>query len=123
MVSDGLLQPEVTPLQEGEAVRIGTGAPIPAGADAVVQVEDTSVVTKEGGEEVEISVNKVPVKGQDIRFRLIEVEMCKISVSDFRRLGCDVSKNTVVLMRGERLKGPHIGVLAAVGKSTVTVYK
>ncbi|XP_015834901.1 gephyrin isoform X3 [Tribolium castaneum] len=98
--------PHTSPLQPGEAIRIGTGAPIPPGADAVVQVEDTSVLRKSKGEEIEINVNKAPVKGQDIR-----------------RMGCDVAKNTVVLMNGERLKAPHVGVLAAVGKSTVTVYK
>ncbi|RZB40929.1 MoeA N domain containing protein [Asbolus verrucosus] len=98
--------PTSMPLQKGEAVRLGTGAPIPAGADAVVQVEDTKVLVQEGGEEIEININKAPVKGQDIR-----------------RIGCDVAKNTVVLLRGERLKSAHIGVLAAVGKSTVTVYK
>lgn len=40
-----------------------------------------------------------------------------------RLMGCDVAKNTVVLRSGERIKAPHVGVLAAVGKSTVTVYK
>jgi gephyrin len=34
-----------------------------------------------------------------------------------------VSKNTTIFLEGERLKAAHIGVLAAVGKSTVTIYK
>lgn len=62
-----LFQPYASPLQPGEAIRIGTGAPIPPGADAVVQVEDTNVLKKESGEEIEININKAPVKGQDIR--------------------------------------------------------
>ena len=33
--------PPTTPLGPGEAIRIMTGAPMPAGADAVVMVEDT----------------------------------------------------------------------------------
>jgi molybdopterin biosynthesis enzyme len=56
-------------LEAGEAVRIGTGAPIPAGADAVVQVEDTTVLKKDAGDEIEISINKKPVDGQDIRLK------------------------------------------------------
>ncbi|KAJ3631667.1 hypothetical protein MTP99_012783 [Tenebrio molitor] len=98
--------PNLLPLEAGEAVRIGTGAPIPAGADAVVQVEDTAVLKKNACDEIEISINKKPVDGQDIR-----------------RLGSDLSKNTTIFLKGERLKFAHIGVLAAVGKSTVTIYK
>jgi molybdopterin molybdotransferase len=40
-----------TPLAAGQAVQINTGAPLPTGADAVVRVEDTTVV----GEEVTIA--------------------------------------------------------------------
>lgn len=45
-----------TPLGAGQAVQINTGAPLPAGADAVVRIEDTSVV----GEEVIVSAAVKP---------------------------------------------------------------
>ncbi len=34
----------IQPLQTGRVMRITTGAPVPKGADAVVQVEDTELV-------------------------------------------------------------------------------
>lgn len=50
-------------------MRITTGAPIPAGSDAVVQVEDTKLVTssEDGREELVIEILKAPQLGQDIR--------------------------------------------------------
>ena len=50
-------------------MRISTGAPLPPGADAVIQVEDTEL-TKEaddGKTELEIKLLTVPKIGQDIR--------------------------------------------------------
>ncbi|KAJ2816333.1 hypothetical protein GGI24_005750, partial [Coemansia furcata] len=41
-----------TPLRPGEVVRVATGAPIPAGADAVVMVEDTRLLESSDGEEI-----------------------------------------------------------------------
>lgn len=54
----------------GYCVRINTGAPVPDGADAVVQVEDTILVhsADQGTKELEIKVMKAPTVGQDIRF-------------------------------------------------------
>lgn len=50
-------------MKEGEAVEISTGAPVPDSADAVVQIEDTSVVLNENA----ITIN-VPISlNQDIR--------------------------------------------------------
>ena len=37
-------KPEDHKLQPGSCVRINTGAPVPPGADAVVQVEDTELI-------------------------------------------------------------------------------
>ena len=39
----GVLEPS-EPLKKSQAVRITTGSPIPSGADAVVQVEDTKLI-------------------------------------------------------------------------------
>ena len=62
-------EPEKLILQPGECVRINTGAPVPAGADAVVQVEDTELTktSEDGKEEVEIKILSEPKPGQDIR--------------------------------------------------------
>ena len=86
---------QVTP---GTAIRIMTGAPIPAGADAVVRFEDTQV----DGEWVSIQVEAPP--GENVR-----------------AAGEDVLKGAVVLQRGTRLRPQEIGMLAGVGRARVHV--
>jgi molybdopterin molybdotransferase len=83
----------------GEAVRIFTGAPIPAGADAVVKQEDTTT----DGDVVRITS---PVKpGQNI----------------FRR-GQEMKAGDVVLPAGAVLSPVALGVLAAVGQTEAMVF-
>lgn len=57
-------------------MRINTGAPVPAGADCVVQVEDTKLIQEadDGKTEVEIEIVVAPTVGQDIRYVLYVVE-------------------------------------------------
>ncbi|XP_008486958.2 molybdenum cofactor synthesis protein cinnamon-like, partial [Diaphorina citri] len=59
-----------SPLKSSQCYRINTGAPIPPGADSVVQVEDTELTKGKDGEEVEIKILKTPTKGQDIRVKV-----------------------------------------------------
>lgn len=56
-------------LESDEVIRISTGAPVPEGADAVVQVEDTVLIesTADGRNELRIEIKTTPVVGQDIR--------------------------------------------------------
>lgn len=63
------LQPR-TSLSPGECSRINTGAAIPAGADAVVQVEDTKLLesTADGKEELSVDILTRPRPGLDIRY-------------------------------------------------------
>ncbi|HTY73424.1 MAG TPA: gephyrin-like molybdotransferase Glp [Actinomycetes bacterium] len=83
-------------LTPGSAVRIMTGAPVPAGADAIVPVE----LTDQGIARVSV---KAPVEvGRHIR-----------------RSGDDVSAGDVVLAAGTRLGPRHLGLLAAVGRDRV----
>ncbi len=83
----------------GEAMRIMTGAPMPAGADAVVMVEETST----NGEEVTIASSAGT--GQFVR-----------------SVGEDVEIGAVVLERGTTLRSAHLGVLASLGMVRVSVY-
>lgn len=89
---------DVPTLQPGTAHRIMTGAPMPVGADAVVQVELT-----DGGVET-VVVRGNPAAGQHVR-----------------RTGEDVMPGTTVLQAGVVLGPPQIGLLAAVGLPTVAV--
>ncbi|XP_028136337.2 gephyrin isoform X1 [Diabrotica virgifera virgifera] len=95
-------------LKSGEAIRISTGAPLPPGADAVVQVEDTSIVqaSPDGSLELVINIEIAPKLGQDIR-----------------EIGSDVAVNSLVLNKYEQIKAAHVGVLAMLGKTEVKVFK
>ncbi|KAL3580991.1 hypothetical protein D5086_018826 [Populus alba] len=90
-------------LTPGTVAYVTTGGPIPDGADAVVQVEDTRKVKDTLVERVKISVQTR--KGVDIR-----------------PVGCDIEKDAVVLKCGERLGVSEIGLLATVGAMMVKVY-
>ena len=85
-------------ISPGEAVRIFTGAPIPAGADAVVMQEDT---TREG-DEIVVNVDVGP--GEFIRQR-----------------GCDLAEGQKILGLGEGIRPTTIALLASQGFADVTV--
>jgi molybdopterin molybdotransferase len=84
----------------GEALRIMTGAPMPAGADTVVRFEDTQV---EG--EV-VLILKAPKRGRNVR-----------------SAGEDVRAGDIVLRKGKPLRPQEIGMLASLGMPRVRVYR
>ncbi|WP_442265541.1 molybdopterin molybdotransferase MoeA [Tenacibaculum sp. ZS6-P6] len=87
-------------LQEGEAVRIFTGARVPDQADTVVMQEHTSV---EGDQ---LTINKLPVK-----------------FSNVRPLGEQIKTGAIALEKGTVLNEAAIGFIAGLGLSTVKVYQ
>lgn len=87
-------------LAPGTAARIFTGAPVPAGADAVVMQELCAV----DGDFV--TVNHVPHAGEWIR-----------------RRGEDIAAGTEVLAAGTRLTAAHVGVAASVGAAQLAVFR
>ena len=89
-------------LLAGTAVRIFTGAQLPAGADAVVMQEQCEAVAGEGLGSVRVDV--LPRPGQWIR-----------------RRGEDVLHGAEVLAAGSRLTPQALGLAASVGASRLTV--
>jgi molybdopterin molybdotransferase len=89
---------ETVRLEPGSTVRIMTGAPVPAGADAVVPVEWTDGGTSE------VLIRQAPTAGAYLR-----------------RAGEDVRAGQTVLRAGTRLSPRHIALLAAVGRDRVLV--
>jgi molybdopterin molybdotransferase len=85
-------------LPEGTAAKIMTGAPVPAGADAVVPYEWTD----RGAEHVRIE--RAPTEGQHVR-----------------RAGEDVSAGDLVLETGTVLGPRQLGLLASLGHARVAV--
>jgi len=98
------VQAEVTagqtapPLAPGYAIRIMTGAPIPAGADAVIRVEDTKLAPEN---RVEIQASP-PKPGQFILSR-----------------GREMRRGDAVLNDGGILRAQEIGLLTTVGRTSV----
>jgi molybdopterin molybdotransferase len=83
-----------------EAVRIMTGAPLPAGADAVVMAE----YAEEEGEHVNILQPISPFK-------------------NVGRLGEDIRRGDIVLRRGRKLRPQDLGVLASIQVARIPVYR
>jgi molybdopterin molybdotransferase len=77
----------------GEAVRIATGAPIPAGADAVVPMEET-----EAPDDDLVRIFAPAPEGAHVRPR-----------------GEDVKEGDVLVPEGKRLGAPELGLLANAG--------
>jgi gephyrin len=89
----------------GTVAYVTTGGPIPDGADAVVQVEDTEQVPTSADGQKRVRILARATEGQDIR-----------------NVGCDIEKDSVVLKSGEHIGPAEIGLLATVGVTTVKVY-
>ena len=95
-------------LKPGTAHRIMTGAPMPAGATAVVPVEATDGGSREGGDirwSVEaVEIRKAPKPGQHIR-----------------RAGEDVTAGVTVLRSGQVVTPAVLGLAAALGLTELAV--
>ena len=85
-------------MKAGEAVRIMTGAPVPAGADAVQQVE----LTRENGSHVEV------------------LEPVAVGRSIVRQAS-EIKSGTTVLRAGEEINAAMIATLASFGYARVKV--
>ena len=85
-------------VSNGKTVRIFTGAPMPAGADAVVMQED---VTREGDE--------IVINGD-------------VEVDEFvRKRGCDLGEGQKILGKGDRIVATKLALLASQGFAQVSV--
>jgi len=89
---------DTRPLAPGTAARIMTGAPLPPGAEVIVQVERT-----DGGES-EVRIDSAPPPGVHVRTR-----------------GEDVAAGTVVLAAGSVVGPTQVGVAAALGFAELVV--
>ena len=90
-------------IQPGEAARIMTGAPVPAGADAVVPVEDTDSGWQAGTDialQESVGIRRATQPGANIR-----------------PAGEDVAVGQVVLQAGTVLRPQDLGILAALGRA------
>lgn len=87
-------------VQQGQCVRIMTGALVPAGADTVVMQENT----RRTGEQLVLT--QIPMVGENIR-----------------RAGEDIQLGSQVYAAGQRLSALDIGLLASLGLAQVPVIR
>lgn len=87
-------------VRKGTLVEIVTGAPIPEGADAAVMMEYTEL------------------KGNSVLVR----QAASVG-ENVMKAGSDISKGKMVLTRNVSLGSYQIGVLAAIGRAQVSVYR
>lgn len=88
------------PLRPGEAYRIMTGAPFPAGSDTAVRQEETDY----GEEEVQIYVSQQPYMNYCFQ-------------------GEDYKQGSILLVEGTRITFAEQGILAGIGRTHVKVYR
>lgn len=99
-----------TPVRQGEAVRIMTGAPLPPGADAIVPFEETDEplrgVNEAARRSVTVQVLKAAGVGANVRYRAE-----------------DIRQGDVTIEAGRVLRASEVGVLASLGLTEVSVYR
>ena len=117
VLSPGIVAQQI--VESGTATIIATGGMVPRGADAVVMVEQTEVASRESRANpladstlnsqpstLNLSVRRPMTAGQNITFA-----------------GTDIARGETVLRAGVRLTSREIGVLAAIGRATVDVFR
>jgi molybdopterin molybdotransferase len=81
----------------GQCARIMTGAPVPAGADTVVRVEDTRLLAE----------------------KRVEILLPVTAATDIRRRGENMRRDAVILTAGTEITAGTVGMLASVKRATV----
>lgn len=95
-------------VSEGTAIRIMTGAPVPAGADAIVPYEFTDETARQrtGLALSHIAIKNAPIIGDHVR-----------------PAGEDASRDQLILSKGRVLDPPSIGLLASLGFASAPVVR
>jgi molybdenum cofactor synthesis domain-containing protein len=84
----------------GQCIEVATGAPMPAGADAVIMVEETDAVS-----------------AGDVRFFAAAQPLQNVG-----RQGADIQRGQAVLESGTTLNASRIGAIAALGRTSIDVF-
>ncbi len=101
-------EPGACAVGRGQAVGIMTGAPLPAGADAVVMVEHTSLGDAPAGKSMA---------------ELVEVQRTVNQGENFVPRGAEARAGQLLLDQGRRLDHAGIAIAASAGKSRVQVFR
>ncbi|MCX7913965.1 MAG: molybdopterin molybdotransferase MoeA [Thermodesulfovibrionales bacterium] len=88
-------------LNKLEGAKISTGAMLPTGADAVIMLENTQIISSD----------------------MIEITKSVASGENVIQKGEDLKMNEILIRKGSKLRAQDIGALAAVGITEIKVYK
>ena len=88
------------PVTIGRATQIATGSVVPRGANAIVMVEDTDV------DDGDLVITRSVAAGANITYA-----------------GTDIALGETVLRKGEQLTSREIGMLAAIGRASIDVFR
>ncbi|NVK25452.1 MAG: molybdopterin molybdotransferase MoeA [Gammaproteobacteria bacterium] len=91
-------------LNDGECVRIMTGAAVPEGTSTVIMQENVKQIENNIGASITLSQ---PAKAN----------------SNIRKAGEDIQQGQVVFEPGHQIKAADIGLLASLGKPTITAFR
>jgi molybdopterin molybdotransferase len=117
-------------VNRGQAASIMTGAPLPAGADAVVMVEDTTgadppqpsdITHPNAAESAALGWGTLGRGGTLEKF--VEIQRSVASGENFVPQGVEARAGQLLIDKGRRLDHALIGIAAAVGKSRVEVFR
>lgn len=89
-------------LQPGKAIKVFTGGPVPDDADTVVQKEWVTV----SGNAIQVSAEKEIEPGAHIRIP-----------------GSEISKGAVAIPKGTQIRAMHIGFMASLGLTEISVIR
>ena len=111
------------PVGSGEAWRVLTGAPIPAGADAVVPFEWVRAVGPDGQATTETpsGFGGWAGRGTEVDELAIDVTAAVEAGDDVRQRGEDQRAGAVALRAGTRIRPSEVAVLASLGRAWVWV--
>jgi hypothetical protein len=107
VIAGGISKKEVTP---GTAIRIMTGAPVPRGADSVVQFEDT-----DDAKNKDASSNQTPEQ--------VNVFAETKTGQSIRHAGEDVARGKIILKKGSVIRPAEMGLVASIGRGRVKVIR
>ena len=111
-IAAGALPPDPPKVVTGKAVRIMTGAPIPEGADAVVQVEHAEPWSR-GDNDTDTPISEAAA---------IRLSQPVPAGTHIRRAGEDLQAGQIAVPANTALSPAHLGVLASIGLQEVAAF-
>jgi molybdopterin molybdotransferase len=113
-------RPATHAVKAGEAISISTGAVLPAGADAVVRVEDTEVdEPRDPWDAVGSGAGAPEFEGGGT----VLIKAPIAPGANVRRAGEDIAAGDTVLPAGTELGPAELGVLATIGLDPIAVHR